>query len=109
MVHQGRDAKLSVELLLRAAPLQQLSAEVFGPIYQEGETLLETVEGLLLAVGYTVDISTDSLGKCKVRCRMSRLSFWSKTAVVQGKASVQGDSALAPRSTLPRRCVASPA
>tara|TARA_B100000085_G_scaffold278399_2_gene300177 strand:+ start:5552 stop:8794 length:3243 start_codon:yes stop_codon:yes gene_type:complete len=44
-----------------------IAAEVFGPIYKEGDTLLETVEGLLLAVGYTVDISTNSLGKCKLR------------------------------------------
>ncbi len=58
-------ADIDVESFL-AIP-NPISAEVFGPIYKEGDTLLETVEGLLLAVGYTVDISTDTLGKCKLR------------------------------------------
>lgn len=44
-----------------------ITAETFAPIYKEGDTLLETIEGLLALVNYTVDISTDELGNCRLR------------------------------------------
>lgn len=42
------------------------AAELFAPVYKEGDTLLQIVEGLLAAVGYTVDIRTDSQGRCRL-------------------------------------------
>ena len=44
-----------------------ITAETFAPIYKEGDTLLETIEGLLALVNYTVDISTDEAGACRLR------------------------------------------
>jgi len=41
-------------------------SEVYAPIYQDGDTLLEAVEGLLSATGYTVDIRSDSEGRCQL-------------------------------------------
>lgn len=41
-------------------------SEVHAPIYQDGDTLLESIEGLLAATGYTVDIRSDSEGRCQL-------------------------------------------
>ena len=41
-------------------------SEVYAPIYQDGDTLLEAIEGLLAAVGYTVDIRSDAQGRCQL-------------------------------------------
>ena len=44
-----------------------ISAETFAPIYQEGDTILDIIEGMLNLVNYTVDVSTDANGKCRLR------------------------------------------
>ncbi len=44
-----------------------ISAETFAPIYEEGDTILDIVEGILNLVNYTVDVSTDANGKCRLR------------------------------------------
>lgn len=41
-------------------------SEVHAPIYQDGDTLLESIEGLLAATGYTVDIRSDDQGRCQL-------------------------------------------
>ena len=41
-------------------------SEVHAPIYQDGDTLLESIEGLLAATGYTVDIRSDNEGRCQL-------------------------------------------
>ena len=49
------------------------SAEVFGPILNEDDTLLESIQGTLMAVGYALDISTDDLGRCMLRAKQMGL------------------------------------
>ena len=44
-----------------------ISSETFAPIYKEGDTILDIVEGMLNLVNYTVDVSTDANGKCRLR------------------------------------------
>ena len=41
-------------------------SEVYAPIYQDGDTLLDAIDGLLAATGYTVDIRSDDQGRCQL-------------------------------------------
>ena len=41
-------------------------SEVYAPIYQDGDTLLDAIDGLLAATGYTIDIRSDDQGRCQL-------------------------------------------
>ena len=43
-----------------------VSSQTFKPFYEEGDTLLKSIEGLLTSVGYTVDIRTTANGECRL-------------------------------------------
>lgn len=44
-----------------------IGAETFVPIFKDGDTILKVIEGLLNIANYTVDISTDAQGACRLR------------------------------------------
>ena len=43
-----------------------VNSETFSLSYKEGDTVLQTLEGILASVNYTIDIRTDSVGRCRL-------------------------------------------
>ncbi|WP_296462963.1 hypothetical protein [Rubinisphaera sp.] len=43
-----------------------INGDTFSLTYREGETVLETLEGILASVNYTIDVRTDAVGRCRL-------------------------------------------